>query len=98
MGLPPPAAAAAAAAAVLAARVSLKVSGFGDNGEGDAGDDWELMVREKGDVYDAGWGGPWMRDSIFRLKHVVTGQYLFSHRKSFNNGPVEGTCTSRYMI
>lgn len=76
-----------------------EVSGFGDNGDGDVGDDWELMVREKGDAYDAGWGGPWMRDSIVRLKHVVTGQYLFSHRKQFNNGPVEGhtevTCSPR---
>ena len=63
---------------------------FGDDGVGDAGDVWELMVREKGDVYAAGWGGPWLRDSTVRFKHVVTGQYLFSHRKTFNNGPVDG--------
>ena len=50
----------------------------------------QLMVREKGDVYAAGWGGPWLRDSIVRFKHVATGQYLFSHRKQFNNGPVNG--------
>merc|ERR1711871_598473 len=76
-----------------------EVSAFGEDGEGDAGDVWELMVREKGDVYSAGWGGPWMRDSIVRFKHVTTGQYLFSHRKTFNNGPVDGmneiTCSPR---
>ena len=76
-----------------------EVSAFGDNGVGDEGDVWELQVRERGDVYSAGWGGPWMRDSIIRLKHVITGQYLFSHRKKFNNGPVEGhneiTCSPR---
>ena len=65
-----------------------EVSAFGDDGEGDEGDVWELMVREKGDVYSAGWGGPWLRDSIVRFKHVATGQYLFSHRKTFNSGPV----------
>lgn len=67
-----------------------EVSAFGDDGVGDAGDVWELLVREKGDVYAAGWGGPWLRDSVVRFKHVVTGQYLFSHRKTFNNGPVNG--------
>ena len=35
------------------------------------------MVREQGDTYEAGWGGPWLRDSLVRFKHVVTGQYLF---------------------
>jgi dolichyl-phosphate-mannose--protein O-mannosyl transferase len=76
-----------------------EVSAFGEDGNGDGGDVWELMVREKGDVYAAGWGGPWLRDSIVRFKHVVTGQYLFSHRKQFNNGPVDGmneiTCSPR---
>jgi hypothetical protein len=76
-----------------------EVSAFGDDGVGDPGDEWILQVREKGDAYSAGWGGPWLRDSIVRFKHVVTGQYLFSHRKQFNNGPVQGhneiTCSPR---
>lgn len=67
-----------------------EVSCFGDGGNGDAGDEWEVMVRESGDAYGAGWGGPWLRESMVRFKHVVTGQYLFSHRKQFTNGPVEG--------
>ena len=71
-------------------RLTLSSARRPGGGAGDAGDEWEVMVREPGDTYDAGWGGPWLRDSVVRFKHVVTGQYLFSHRKQ-----VRALCSRR---
>jgi dolichyl-phosphate-mannose--protein O-mannosyl transferase len=45
-----------------------EVSGFGDKGSGDTGDNWIVECETK-DKY-------WQRGSVISLKHVDTGKYL----------------------
>jgi dolichyl-phosphate-mannose--protein O-mannosyl transferase len=47
-----------------------EVSGFGDNGVGDGGDDWIV------ECVQPGHGGMWKRGHSVRLFHVDTGKYL----------------------
>eukprot|EP00752_Nemacystus_decipiens_P014817 g13191.t1 len=46
-----------------------EVSAFGDGGEGDGGDSWELTCVHKD-------SDNWARDESVRLKHVATKKYL----------------------
>lgn len=62
-----------------------EVSGYGDNGFGDTGDNWEI-VCDAGEEY-------WKRDSVIQLKHVDTGKFLTSSESSeFNQGNCGGQC------
>ncbi|CAE7561804.1 Sdf2 [Symbiodinium microadriaticum] len=58
---------------------NFEVSGFGENGHGDTGDNWEVQCRK---------GPYWLRGEHVQLKHVDTGKYLFTspkHRFSVQN-------------
>ena len=64
-----------------------EVSGFGDDGLGDSGDDWELLCNDKteyGDVRTLGM--PIRGKDSFYLKHVDTGCILVSESNfRYNN-------------
>mmetsp|Transcript_12203 Transcript_12203/g.18433 ORF Transcript_12203/g.18433 Transcript_12203/m.18433 type:complete len:227 (+) Transcript_12203:36-716(+) len=47
-----------------------EVSGFGENGEGDTGDNWEVICKP-----GSQW---WIRGETVQFKHVDTGKYLYS--------------------
>lgn len=62
-----------------------EVSGFGDSGTGDTGDNWTIMC-ETSDEY-------WMRYKPVVLRHVDTGKYLAStNRAVFNQQNCGGNC------
>lgn len=44
-----------------------EISGYGENGKGDTGDDW---------IVECSGGDYWRRNTKFRLLHVDTGKYL----------------------
>lgn len=52
-----------------------EVTGFGQNGEGDAGDDW-TVVCEGGGYFSGGGQQYWIRDKPIQLKSVATNRYL----------------------
>ena len=55
-----------------------EVSGFGDNGRGDTGDDWEIVCEGQTKGY-------WNRGAVIELKHADTSKYLYtSTRAKFN--------------
>ena len=55
------------------------MSGFGDDGYGDDGDDWELVCNENyGYGNTKSKGDQIMGNDIFHLKHVDTGCMLVS--------------------
>ncbi|PAA80675.1 hypothetical protein BOX15_Mlig010771g3 [Macrostomum lignano] len=62
-----------------------EVSAYGENGEGDLGDDWKLLC-DSGDSAD---GGLWRRDGRVRLRHAVTEQYLHVAGQRFGR-PIAG--------
>jgi dolichyl-phosphate-mannose--protein O-mannosyl transferase len=49
-----------------------EVSGFGENGVGDRGDNWQLLCDSPNS------GNYWLRDSSISLMHVDTKKYLSS--------------------
>lgn len=58
---------------------NLEVSAFGENGDGDEGDNWVVVCNSKF----------WSRDSLFRLKHVTTEHYLHVSGDTFGR-PING--------
>ncbi len=60
-----------------------EVSGFGENGRGDTGDNWEVVCLAKGATH-------WRREQEARLKHKDTGKFLQSqalHKFTQRNCP-----------
>jgi len=64
-----------------------EVSGFGNNGEGDGGDNWIVQCVDHSRI--------WQRDKTVRLKHEATGKYLqavvdaqFTERNCGGNCPI----------
>ncbi|KAL0237491.1 hypothetical protein PCE1_000888 [Barthelona sp. PCE] len=57
-----------------------EVSCFGDNGEGDSGDNWQLICKK---------GTEWSQNKRFRLRHVNTKNYLHSHQHTYSH-PISG--------
>eukprot|EP01083_Nonionella_stella_P293590 998500_1 len=51
-----------------------EVTGFGQDGRGDAGDDWKVVCEGGG--YFAGKREYWMRDAVAQLKSVATNRFL----------------------
>ncbi|KAL8594954.1 Stromal cell-derived factor 2-like protein [Nucella lapillus] len=58
---------------------NLEVSAFGEDGEGDEGDNWVVVCK---DMY-------WSREEKFRLKNVVTEYYLHVSGQTFGR-PIKG--------
>jgi len=56
-----------------------EVSGYGDDGEGDEGDNWIVTCN---DAY-------WERDGKIKFKHVATGSYLHVTGDTFGR-PIHG--------
>ena len=63
-----------------------EVSGYGDDGFGDTGDDWKFEcnvradwgpTKKEGDIIDG--------STLFHLKHVDTGYYVMTDSNDFNN-------------
>lgn len=48
-----------------------EVSGYGDNGFGDTGDNWEVVCSSKAEN--------WNRGEVVQFKHVDTGKWLYTH-------------------
>lgn len=48
-----------------------EVSGFGEKGEGDHGDDWRVLCS----------GKRWRKGQTVRLQHVITGAYMAASKK-----------------
>lgn len=62
-----------------------EVSGFGENGDGDTGDSWEVVCQGR-EKY-------WERGSVIQLKHVDTGKFLFtSSSNKFDQKNCGGNC------
>lgn len=62
-----------------------EVSGFGENGNGDTGDNWQIQCDSRGEY--------WIRNEMISLMHVDTKKYLStssSHR--FNTANCGGNC------
>ncbi|GAM17773.1 hypothetical protein SAMD00019534_009480 [Acytostelium subglobosum LB1] len=59
-----------------------EVSCFGENGEGDTGDNWVVELIDAGDQ--------WTRDVEFRLKHVDTKAYLTASANYKYQHPIPG--------
>eukprot|EP01039_Chlorochromonas_danica_P006549 gene6549-7225_t len=62
-----------------------EVSGFGENGNGDTGDNWQIQCDSRGEY--------WIRNEVISLMHVDTKKYLStssSHR--FNTANCGGNC------
>lgn len=51
-----------------------EVSGFGEGGNGDSGDDWKVICQGGG--YLSGTSEYWNRDTPIQLKSVATNRYL----------------------
>jgi dolichyl-phosphate-mannose--protein O-mannosyl transferase len=51
-----------------------EVSCFGENGDGDTGDDWEVVCVSAGEKF-------WRREQEIRLKHKDTGRFLQTEAK-----------------
>ncbi len=51
-----------------------EVTGFGQAGEGDSGDDWKVICA--GNSYFSGGSQYWLRDEIVQLQSVATKHYL----------------------
>ena len=49
-----------------------EISAYGWDGNGDEGDNWEIVCEKQGALNITG-------KEKFSLKHVVTGAYLYSH-------------------
>ncbi|XP_041360908.1 stromal cell-derived factor 2-like [Gigantopelta aegis] len=58
---------------------NLEVSAFGEEGEGDEGDNWVIVCP----------GQHWLRSEKVRIKNVVTGHYLHVSGDSFGR-PIHG--------
>ena len=52
-----------------------EVTGFGQQGEGDSGDDWKVIC-DAGGSYFSGGDEYWMRDKIVQFKSVATNRLL----------------------
>lgn len=62
-----------------------EVSGFGEGGVGDTGDNWSIQCSQGDDL--------WRRGSWVELKHVDTGKFLYtSSRATFNAQNCGGGC------
>jgi len=62
-----------------------EVSAFGEGGNGDTGDNWEI-VCESGESY-------WRRGGLISLKHVDTAKYLSTSETAvFNTANCGGNC------
>jgi hypothetical protein len=63
-----------------------EVSGFGEGGEGDTGDNWSVECPNAGDKY-------WIRGEPVAFKHVDTNKYLFTAQNfKFNQQNCGGGC------
>jgi len=60
-----------------------EVSGFGENGQGDTGDNWKVKT------VGSGGGKNWRRDETFYLQHADTSNYLSLTKNVFKN-PIPG--------
>ncbi|EGC30808.1 hypothetical protein DICPUDRAFT_99420 [Dictyostelium purpureum] len=58
-----------------------EVSCFGENGEGDTGDNWKVEVEG---------GGDWMRGKTVRFQHVDTKSYLQAMASAKYQNPIPG--------
>ncbi|CAM9236102.1 unnamed protein product, partial [Ectocarpus fasciculatus] len=62
-----------------------EVSGFGDNGWGDTGDNWEVVCSSKADY--------WNRGEVIQFKHGDTGKWLSTGTAyAFNQQNCGGGC------
>ena len=76
-----------------------EVTGYGDDGSGDAGDDWEILCNDEmafGKTLAV--GEPVMGSTLFFLRHVDTGKFLLTDKAmQFNQQncprcPINGQC------
>jgi len=51
------------------------VSGFGENGRGDTGDNWEVVCVENGPLTN------WTKSTLIKFKHTDTSKLLTSPKK-----------------
>ena len=65
-------------------RHNYEVSGFGDDGEGDGGDNWKLECLQRKGSENA--EQMWESDSLVRFMHVDTNRWLSSSTKVKFNG------------
>jgi len=56
-----------------------EISAFGEEGEGDTGDNWEIVCR----------GDSWDREETIQFRHVDTGAYLSASGNTFGR-PIQG--------
>jgi len=56
-----------------------EVSAFGDNGDGDTGDNWKIVVDTDG----------WKRGELVKFQHADTSKWLSSNKNKFSN-PIPG--------
>ena len=62
-----------------------EVSAYGENGEGDTGDNWEVIC-EAGEEY-------WRRGGLVQFKHIDTGKYLYTTESAeFTQNNCGGGC------
>ena len=62
-----------------------EVSGFGENGFGDTGDNWEVVCSTKAQF--------WNRGEVVQFKHADTGKWLSTHESfQFNQQNCGGGC------
>eukprot|EP01041_Mallomonas_annulata_P002299 gene2299-4473_t len=63
-----------------------EVSCFGEGGEGDTGDNWEVVCSDPNDDY-------WRRGNLIQFKHVDTGKLLYTTESAeFNQNNCGGGC------
>jgi len=63
-----------------------EVSGFGDNGQGDTGDNWTVVCDSASEKY-------WMRGQPVHFQHVDTGKLLYTTEQAkFNQNNCGGGC------
>ena len=62
-----------------------EVSGYGDDGFGDGGDDWIMMCNNKSNLGPIKKNGDFIDGStLFFLKHIDTNMFLFTDTTDFN--------------
>jgi len=63
-----------------------EVSGFGNDGKGDTGDNWKVVCMNKKAKY-------WVREDTVSFKHITSGTWLYTNAQTdFNRRNCGGNC------